>query len=138
MTGAATALAKLLPMQRADFVELFEIMHGLPVTIRLLDPPLHEFLPKGEEEIAEVADGDGRRAGASSATRMHALHEFNPMLGHRGVPPRHLLSGDRRDAGARDLRGGDRGRPAKRRGGYAGDHGAAGHGHGPSSIGSRR
>ena len=53
------ALAKLLPMQRADFVELFEIMRGLPVTIRLLDPPLHEFLPHGEEEIAEVAAAMG-------------------------------------------------------------------------------
>ena len=51
------AIAKLLPMQRGDFVELFEIMRGLPVTIRLLDPPLHEFLPHGEEEIAEVAQG---------------------------------------------------------------------------------
>src|SRR5258706_10040015 len=53
------ALAKLLPMQRADFVELFEIMQGLPVTIRLLDPPLHEFLPHSDEEIAEVAAAMG-------------------------------------------------------------------------------
>ncbi|TIU97132.1 MAG: pyruvate, phosphate dikinase, partial [Mesorhizobium sp.] len=53
--GRRTALAKLLPMQRSDFLELFEIMAGLPVTIRLLDPPLHEFLPKTEEEVAEVA-----------------------------------------------------------------------------------
>ncbi len=77
------ALAKLLPMQRSDFLELFEIMAGLPVTIRLLDPPLHEFLPKTEEEIAEVAaamkvDAEKLRH------RTEALHEFNPMLGHRG------------------------------------------------------
>ncbi len=77
------ALARLLPMQRADFLELFEIMAGLPVTIRLLDPPLHEFLPKSDEEIAEVAalmnvSADKLRR------RTEALHEFNPMLGHRG------------------------------------------------------
>src|SRR5690606_38627259 len=57
--GRRAALAKLLPMQRQDFVELFSIMHGLPVTIRLLDPPLHEFLPQTEEEIAEVAAAMG-------------------------------------------------------------------------------
>ncbi len=77
------ALAKLLPMQRADFVELFEIMQGLPVTIRLLDPPLHEFLPHTEEEIAEVAQAmkaDPRKL----ADRARQLHEFNPMLGFRG------------------------------------------------------
>jgi pyruvate,orthophosphate dikinase len=78
-----TALAKLLPMQRKDFVELFEIMHGLPVTIRLLDPPLHEFLPKTEDEIAEVAASMGIDA-ERLRERTHALHEFNPMLGHRG------------------------------------------------------
>ena len=81
--GRRVALDKLLPMQRSDFAELFEIMAGLPVTIRLLDPPLHEFLPKTEEEIAEVAavmgvDEDKLRH------RTDALHEFNPMLGHRG------------------------------------------------------
>jgi pyruvate, orthophosphate dikinase len=77
------ALAKLLPMQRADFVELFEIMQGLPVTIRLLDPPLHEFLPHTEAEIAEVAaamNADPRKL----ADRARELHEFNPMLGFRG------------------------------------------------------
>jgi pyruvate,orthophosphate dikinase len=77
------ALAKLLPMQRQDFVELFEIMQGLPVTIRLLDPPLHEFLPHSEEEIAEVAEvmkTDPRKL----ADRARQLHEFNPMLGFRG------------------------------------------------------
>jgi pyruvate,orthophosphate dikinase len=77
------ALAKLLPMQRSDFIEIFRAMDGLPVTIRLLDPPLHEFLPQKEEEIAEVA----RAAGGDPAKlrlRAIALHETNPMLGHRG------------------------------------------------------
>jgi pyruvate,orthophosphate dikinase len=77
------ALAKLLPMQRADFVELFEIMQGLPVTIRLLDPPLHEFLPHSEEEIAEVAAAMGADP-KKLADRARELHEFNPMLGFRG------------------------------------------------------
>ncbi|TPQ47901.1 pyruvate, phosphate dikinase [Prosthecomicrobium hirschii] len=81
--GRRQALAKLLPMQRADFVELFEIMHGLPVTIRLLDPPLHEFLPKTEEEIAEVAKGLGVHP-QKLRERADELHEFNPMLGFRG------------------------------------------------------
>src|SRR5438034_3557321 len=77
------ALSKLLPMQRADFVELFEIMKGLPVTIRLLDPPLHEFLPHTQHEIEEVAramNTDPRRL----ADRARDLAEFNPMLGFRG------------------------------------------------------
>jgi pyruvate,orthophosphate dikinase len=77
------ALAKLLPMQRQDFLELFEIMRGLPVTIRLLDPPLHEFLPHTEAEIAEVAEAmkaDPKKL----ADRARELHEFNPMLGFRG------------------------------------------------------
>jgi pyruvate,orthophosphate dikinase len=77
------ALAKLLPMQREDFVELFEIMAGLPVTIRLLDPPLHEFLPHGEEEILEVADNMDVDPELLRA-RVVELDEFNPMLGHRG------------------------------------------------------
>jgi pyruvate,orthophosphate dikinase len=77
------ALAKLLPMQRGDFEKIFMEMEGLPVTIRLLDPPLHEFLPHKDEEIAEVA----KAAGSTSAklrARLIALHESNPMLGHRG------------------------------------------------------
>jgi pyruvate, orthophosphate dikinase len=78
-----TALAKLLPMQRADFVELFKIMGGLPVTIRLLDPPLHEFLPQTDAEIAEVAQAMGADA-RKLADRARELHEFNPMLGFRG------------------------------------------------------
>ena len=77
------ALAKLLPMQRSDFVELFEIMGGRPVTIRLLDPPLHEFLPHGEEEIAEVAQAMGADP-KKLAARAQELAEFNPMLGFRG------------------------------------------------------
>ncbi len=77
------ALAKLLPMQRADFVELFKIMGGLPVTIRLLDPPLHEFLPHTEEEIAAVAQAMGADP-RKLADRARELHEFNPMLGFRG------------------------------------------------------
>ena len=77
------ALAKLLPMQRGDFVELFEIMEGLPVTIRLLDPPLHEFLPHGEEDIAEVAAAMGADP-KKLAHRARELAEFNPMLGFRG------------------------------------------------------
>ncbi|MBI1779148.1 MAG: pyruvate, phosphate dikinase [Proteobacteria bacterium] len=81
--GRRAALAKIMPMQRADFVELFQIMHGLPVTVRLLDPPLHEFLPHTEAEIAEVAAASGADA---EALRHRALEltESNPMLGHRG------------------------------------------------------
>ncbi|QFT68616.1 Pyruvate, phosphate dikinase [Labrenzia sp. THAF35] len=81
--GRRTALAKLLPMQRQDFTNLFEIMHGLPVTIRLLDPPLHEFLPKSEEELADVAKAMGADP-ELLRDRALALEEFNPMLGHRG------------------------------------------------------
>jgi pyruvate,orthophosphate dikinase len=77
------AIAKLLPMQRADFVELFEIMAGRPVTIRLLDPPLHEFLPHGDKEIAEVAAAMGTDP-KKLAARANELSEFNPMLGFRG------------------------------------------------------
>ena len=81
--GRRRALDQLLPEQRADFTAIFEVMAGLPCTIRLLDPPLHEFLPHADEEFAELAEATGlgvdhlkRRAGE--------LHEFNPMLGHRG------------------------------------------------------
>jgi pyruvate, orthophosphate dikinase len=78
-----TALAKILPMQRQDFVELFQIMAGLPVTIRLLDPPLHEFLPKTDAEIAELASSIGGDP-AKLRHRAAQLEEVNPMLGHRG------------------------------------------------------
>ncbi|HWA31309.1 MAG TPA: pyruvate, phosphate dikinase [Rhizomicrobium sp.] len=77
------ALAKLLPMQRGDFEQIFKVMEGLPVTIRLLDPPLHEFLPQKDEEIAEVAKAAGSTP-AKLRARLIALHEANPMLGHRG------------------------------------------------------
>ena len=82
--GRRAALAKILPMQRGDFAALFEIMHGLPVTIRLLDPPLHEFLPHTAEEIAEVAAATGASP-EKLKRRADELHEFNPMLGFRGV-----------------------------------------------------
>ena len=82
--GRRHALAKLLPMQRQDFADLFEIMSGLPVTIRLLDPPLHEFLPHTDEEIAEVAKAMGASP-EKLKQRANELHEFNPMLGFRGV-----------------------------------------------------
>nr|CAM74740.1 PYRUVATE,PHOSPHATE DIKINASE [Magnetospirillum gryphiswaldense MSR-1] len=81
--GRRAALAKLLPFQRQDFVDLFNIMQGLPVTIRLLDPPLHEFLPHTDAEIAEVAQAAGVEASVVAA-RNASLHESNPMLGHRG------------------------------------------------------
>ena len=81
--GRRAALAKLLPAQRSDFTAIFEVMAGLPVTVRLLDPPLHEFLPHEENEFAEVAaaaDVDVEMLKRRAAE----LHEFNPMLGHRG------------------------------------------------------
>ena len=81
--GRKKALAKLLPMQRADFVEIFKIMAGLPVTIRLLDPPLHEFLPHKDNEIAEVAKALNVEV-SYVKHRTHQLQEQNPMLGHRG------------------------------------------------------
>ena len=81
--GRQKALDKLLPMQRQDFIELFQIMKGLPVTIRLLDPPLHEFLPHNEDDMVDIA----KQAGVSLEyvrDRSTKLHELNPMLGHRG------------------------------------------------------
>ena len=81
--GRARALAKLLPMQRLDFAGIFKAMHGLPVTIRLLDPPLHEFLPQdeaGQKEMARLLSVSFE----SVQRRVGQLHEFNPMLGHRG------------------------------------------------------
>jgi pyruvate, orthophosphate dikinase len=79
----AAALAKIEPMQRGDFEQIFKVMDGLPVTIRLLDPPLHEFLPKTDAEVAEVAAGLGIPEPQLRAAN-EALHEQNPMLGHRG------------------------------------------------------
>jgi pyruvate,orthophosphate dikinase len=81
--GRRRALAKILPMQRSDFEGIFRAMNGLPVTIRLLDPPLHEFLPHTEEEIEEVARSLGVAAAVIAQTN-EARAEFNPMLGHRG------------------------------------------------------
>ncbi|MGN6121667.1 MAG: pyruvate, phosphate dikinase [Sphingomonas oligoaromativorans] len=81
--GRRAALARLLPEQRADFASIFEIMAGLPVTIRLLDPPLHEFLPHEEHEFEEVATASGLTV-EQLRQRASELHEFNPMLGHRG------------------------------------------------------
>lgn len=77
------ALAKILPMQRQDFLEIFEVMEGKPVNIRLLDPPLHEFLPQDDETIAELAASMGIDE-AEIRKRIVDLEEFNPMLGHRG------------------------------------------------------
>ncbi len=119
------ALAKLLPMQRGDFEAIFQVMEGLPVTVRLLDPPLHEFLPNSDEEIAEVA----KEAGGDPAklrARAIALHESNPMLGPSRLPAGHHLSRDLRDAGARAAgSGAERGR-AGRVAGAARDHDSAG------------
>ena len=81
--GRRVALEKLLPFQRQDFLELFRIMAGLPVTIRLLDPPLHEFLPHGDHEIAELAESLGQDV-EQMKRRAAELAEANPMLGHRG------------------------------------------------------
>jgi pyruvate,orthophosphate dikinase len=81
--GRRRALTKLLPMQKGDFKEIFEVMEDLPVTIRLLDPPLHEFLPKTEREIREIADDLGTSFEEINL-RNTALAEVNPMLGHRG------------------------------------------------------
>jgi pyruvate,orthophosphate dikinase len=86
------ALAELLPLQRADFYGVFKAMHGEPVTIRTIDPPLHEFLPKREDLMVDVAklEATGGHATDLAAKRtllkrVEQLHEFNPMLGHRGV-----------------------------------------------------
>jgi pyruvate,orthophosphate dikinase len=81
--GRRAALKKILPMQRSDFAAIFKVMNGKPVTIRLLDPPLHEFLPKTDEELREIAKDLGVSFKKIQA-RNTALHEFNPMLGHRG------------------------------------------------------
>jgi pyruvate, orthophosphate dikinase len=86
------ALAELLPLQRGDFYGVFKAMHGTPVTIRTIDPPLHEFLPKREDLMVEIAKMEGSgKAGKELEEkrkllrRVEQLHEFNPMLGHRGV-----------------------------------------------------
>src|SRR5438309_9694856 len=85
------ALKKLLPMQRADFIGVFKAMDGFPVTIRTLDPPLHEFLPRREDLMVEIAVLEATKPKAQKLKelrkllhRVEELHEFNPMLGHRG------------------------------------------------------
>jgi pyruvate,orthophosphate dikinase len=80
----AAALAKLLPYQRADFAGIFESMDGLPVVVRLIDPPLHEFLPHEEKEIVELANASSGVTVASLKQQMEGMREFNPMLGFRG------------------------------------------------------
>ena len=82
-TARRAALAKILPIQREDFTGIFKVMKGMPVTIRLLDPPLHEFLPQDEAEIAELAKELAISANELK-TIIHGLHELNPMMGHRG------------------------------------------------------
>ena len=79
----AKALEKLLPHQKKDFMKIFKIMHGLPVTVRLLDPPLHEFLPRSDKEISEISEVVGTDINGIKS-RIDELHEQNPMLGHRG------------------------------------------------------
>ena len=121
--GRRRALAKLLPMQRADFEGIFEAMDGLPVTIRLLDPPLHEFLPHGGEEsklLARTLGIAARRAGAHRGVAARDESDARPSR----LPARHHVSRDHRDAGPRDLRGG-RAREAPRDRRAPGDHGAA-------------
>ena len=83
LEGRKKALAKIEPMQRKDFLEIFKVMKGLPVTIRLLDPPLHEFLPQNEKDIKEISKQMGLTEDVLRA-KIEDLHELNPMLGHRG------------------------------------------------------
>ncbi len=119
--GRRKALAKMLPMQRGDFIEIFRIMGGLPVTIRLLDPPLHEFLPKTDAEMAEIAKVTGKDI-ATLRHRANALHETNPDARPSRLPARHHLPGDLRDAGARHLRGRGGGGEGRGQGARARDH----------------
>ncbi len=112
--GRTKALAKILPMQRADFVELFEIMAGLPVTIRLLDPPLHEFLPHEEAELASVGEV-GRRGRQDRPPPSGRPQGIQPDAGPARLPARHPVPRDLRDAGAGHLRGRVRGRGRHRR-----------------------
>ncbi|PKH02841.1 pyruvate, phosphate dikinase [Psychromonas sp. MB-3u-54] len=83
LEGRERALSKIMPMQKNDFIGLFREMRGVPVTIRLLDPPLHEFLPQNDDDIADLAALAGMRFSEVKA-HVEELHEFNPMLGHRG------------------------------------------------------
>ncbi|HMB15757.1 MAG TPA: pyruvate, phosphate dikinase, partial [Pelovirga sp.] len=83
LAGRKRALDKILPMQKSDFLGIFRVMRGLPVTIRLLDPPLHEFLPQNDDDVSELAQAVGLRF-SEVKSHVEKLHEFNPMLGHRG------------------------------------------------------
>jgi pyruvate,orthophosphate dikinase len=83
LTGRERALEKIMPMQKGDFLGIFREMKGLPVTIRLLDPPLHEFLPHTDEELEELSK-DMKVSVQTLRSKVDSLHEFNPMLGHRG------------------------------------------------------
>jgi len=83
LVGRQQALDKILPMQKSDFIGIFREMKGLPVTIRLLDPPLHEFLPQTDDDVSELANAVGVRF-SDVKSHVESLHEFNPMLGHRG------------------------------------------------------
>ena len=112
--GRRAALAKILPYQRQDFVELFTIMSGLPVTIRLLDPPLHEFLPHTDEEVARRRHQHRRLRGQAPPPHDGAAR-VQPDARLPRLPPRHRLPGDRRDAGPGDLRGRRPGRQGDRR-----------------------
>ena len=113
------ALAALLPLQREDFLGIFEAMDGLPVTVRLLDPPLHEFLPDYTELSVRVALAEARGEEHENELRLlqavHRLHEQNPMLGLRGVRLGIVVPGPVRDAGARDHRGRRRAEEGRRR-----------------------
>jgi pyruvate,orthophosphate dikinase len=122
--GRRTALAKLLPMQRSGFHRSVRDHAGLPVTIRLLDPPLHEFLPKTDAEIAEVAAASASRWSSSAQPSASCMNSTRCWA--IAAAGWHLLSGDRRNAGARDLRGCGRSCRDHRRAGGAGNHGAIG------------
>ena len=100
--GRRTALARLLPFQREDFRQLFTIMAGLPVTIRLLDPPLHEFLPHADHEMQEVADSAGHRPRHHPPAR-RGTRGSQPDAWASRLPSGDLVPGNLRDAGARDL-----------------------------------
>ena len=130
--SGARPSAELLPLQRADFEGLFRAMDGLPVIIRLIDPPLHEFLPDHDELLKQVTELETRsrsrlagevdamlgrlRNDERPARAVQALRESNPMLGPARVRLAIHMPGDRADAGAGDLRGGVRRAPRRRRG----------------------
>ena len=112
-SGRRTALARLLPFQREDFRQLFTIMAGLPVTIRLLDPPLHEFLPHADHEMQEVADSPGHRPRHDPPAR-RGTRRGQPDARPSRLPPGDRLPGNLRNAGPRDLRGRHRRRQGNR------------------------